>query len=358
MRNRPISIVRSAWAVVLAFGLAAAACGGGETTTTTAAPPTTAAPAVTEAAMTEETTGRSPDEPIRIALVAPSASNDLAFTQSMVDSLGRLAQDYEIDLDVTDGTFIIEDAAVAIRSYAEDGYDIVLAHGSQYGGSLSEIAADFPDTVFAWGTSRDTFGLGNVYSYSVASDQGGYVNGVLAAHMTESGTVGVVGPIEVGDIKAYIDGFVNGVEAADSSVTVNVNYIDSFSDVALAAEAAQAHVEAGADVMTGVSQMTVGATGVANEHGVWWFGAQSDQTPLGEDIVVSSVVYGWDYQLRQIVDELLAGEVSGRVIVADLANGGLRMVYNPGVSVPADARAAADEAEAGLKDGSISTGIE
>ena len=118
----------------MAFGLAAAACGGGETTTTTAAAPTTAAPAVTEAAVTEETTGRSPDEPIRIALVAPSASNDLAFTQSMVDSLGRLAQDYEIDLDVTDGTFIIEDAAVAIRSYAEDGYDIVLAHGSNTAG--------------------------------------------------------------------------------------------------------------------------------------------------------------------------------------------------------------------------------
>lgn len=354
--QKPTGIyTRRAWAAaLLTLALAAAACAGDETVaeespTTTAAAPTTVAPAPTEAAAAD---------PIRIALVAPSASNDLAFTQSMVDSLGRLAQDYEIDLDVTDGTFVIEDAAVAIRSYAEEGYDIVLAHGSQYGGSLSEIAADFPDTVFAWGTSRDTFGLDNVYSYSVASDQGGYVNGVLAAHMTESGTVGVVGPIEVGDIKAYIDGFVNGVEAADSSVTVNVNYIDSFSDVALAAEAAQAHVEAGADVMTGVSQMTVGATGVANDHGVWWFGAQSDQTPLGEDIVVSSVVYGWDYQLRQIVDDMLAGEVSGRVIVADLANGGLRMVYNSGVSVPADARAAADEAEAGLKDGSISTGIE
>ena len=100
-------------------------------------------------------------------MVGPSASNDLAFTQSMVDSLDRLGQDYNIEVDITDGTFVIEDAAVAIRGYAEDGFDIVLAHGSHFGGSLSEIAPDLPDSVFAWGTSRDTFGFTNVYSYSV-----------------------------------------------------------------------------------------------------------------------------------------------------------------------------------------------
>lgn len=313
---------------------------------------------VVTACAEEESTGRSADDPIRIAMVGPSASNDLAFTQSMVDSLNRLAADYNIEVDITDGTFVIEDAAVAIRSYAEDGFDIVLAHGSQFGGSLSEIAPDYPDTYFAWGTSRDTFGLANVYSYSVKSDQGGYINGTMAAHMTESGIIGVVGPIEVGDIKAYVDGFVIGVGSVDPSITVNVNYIDSFSDVALAAEAAQAHIEAGADVLTGVAQMTVGATGVAREHGVLWFGSQSDQTPLGEEIVVASQIYNWDYQLAQIVEDLLAGEMNGRVIVADFSNGGLTMAYNPSFPLDAGVRAAADEVEAGLRDGSISTGIE
>ena len=324
-----------AWAVaLLSLALLAAACGGDD-----------------------DSRGRSADDPFRVALVAPSARNDLAFTQSMFDSLARLSADYNIEIEVTDGTFVIEDAAVAIRSYADDGFDMVIAHGSQYGGSVSEIAQDFPDTVFAWGTSRDTFGLSNVYSYSVASEQGGYVNGVLGARLTESGIIGVVGPIEVGDIKAYIDGFVNGAAATDPSVTVNVNYIDSFSDVALAAEAAQAHVDAGADVMTGVSQMTVGATGVANEHGVYWFGAQSNQTPLGEDIVVASVVYSWEFQLSQILDDMLNGELNGRVIVADLANGGLRMVYNPSVLLSVEDRAAADAAEEGIKAGSISIGV-
>ncbi len=57
-------------------------------------------------------------------------------------------------VDITDGTFVVEDAAAAIRGYAEDGFDLVIAHGSQYGGPLAEIAPDFPDVVVRLGDRR------------------------------------------------------------------------------------------------------------------------------------------------------------------------------------------------------------
>lgn len=345
-----MSIMRKhTWLILLAvLALVAAACGGdddggGDATTTTAAPTDT-----TEAPM----------DPIRIAVVAPSASNDLAFTQSMVDSLDRLGESRDITVDITDGTFVIEDAAIAIRGYAEDGFDLVIAHGSQYGGSVEQIAKDFPETAFAWGTTRDTFGLPNVSAYTVQSDQGAYVMGTLAARLTESKIIGVVGPIEVGDAKLYVDGFKAGVAAEDPSVEVNVVYIDSFSDVAAAAETAQAHLQSGADVMTGTAQMVVGATGVARENGILWFGTQADQTTLGEDIVVASQVYHWEPLFAQILTNLDNGVLGGEVLVATFADGALEMRYNPGVDVPAEDRARADEVEAGITDGSISTGLE
>ncbi|MEZ4607035.1 MAG: BMP family ABC transporter substrate-binding protein [Deinococcales bacterium] len=95
---------------------------------------------------------------------------------------------------VADGMFIVDDAASAIRDWASEGYNLIIAHGSQYGTSLQEIAPDFPDTSFAWGTAGDTFGLDNVYAYEAHSKQGGYINGVLAATSPESGVIGVVGP--------------------------------------------------------------------------------------------------------------------------------------------------------------------
>jgi basic membrane protein A len=254
---------------------------------------------------------------------------------------------------ITDNTFNIDDAAAAIRDYASQGFDLVIAHGSQYGGSLEEIAPDFPDTSFAWGTAADTFGLDNVFAYEAASNEGGYVMGVIGAALSTSKIVGIVGPVEVGDAKLYVDGFKMGAESGGA--TVNINYTGSFSDVALASEAAQAHAAAGADVMSGTAQMVVGAIGVADDQGILWFGTQANQASLAPDIVVASQVYKWEVVLREILDLIDEGTLGGSTFEINLENGGEVIEYNDAYDLPADVKALADDAIAGIEDGSITT---
>ena len=323
-------------ALVLAFALIVAACGGDDEDTTTTAG------------------GDATGEPFRIAIVAPSASNDLAFSQSIVDAVEVIsAERGNVEVNVTDGTFVVEDAAAAIRDYASQGFDLVIAHGSQYGGSLELIAPDFPDTSFAWGTAADTFGLDNVFAYEAASDEGGYVMGVLGAALSMSKTIGVVGPVEVGDAKLYVDGFKLGAESGGASV--NINYTGSFSDVALASEAAQAHAAAGADVMSGTAQMVVGAIGVADDQGILWFGTQANQASLAPDIVVASQVYKWEVVLRQILDLIDDGTLGGTIFEINLENEGEVIEYNDAYDLPADVKTLADDTVAGIIDGSITT---
>jgi basic membrane lipoprotein Med (substrate-binding protein (PBP1-ABC) superfamily) len=314
---------------------------------------------VEEETVTEEVT---PAEPFRVAVVMPSAINDLAFSQSMYDSLLLIqsemgAENFEIVY--SENMFVVDDAAAALRDYASQGYDLVIAHGSQYGSSLVEIAPDFPETSFAHGTTVDTFvdqGVTNVFAYEARSEQGGYVNGVLAAALSESGVLGVVGPIETGDAKLYVDGFALGAQATNPDVQVNINYIGSFSDVALASEAAQTHVNAGADVMTGSAQMVVGAIGVAETNNVLWFGTQSNQTSLAPSVVVANQVYHWEVVLHEIISKINAGMLGGESFALTLANGGLVIEYNADYAVPEDALAQANAAEAGIIDGSIVIG--
>ncbi len=327
-----------------ALALTLAACSS--TTTTSEATGTTGVSA-------EETTTTVAAEPFRVAVVAPSASNDLAFTQSIIDAVGTFE---DVEVAVTDNTFVVEDAAAAIRDYAEQGYDLVIAHGSQYGASVGEIAPEYPDVSFAWGTAADTFDLPNVFSYEAASDEGGYVMGAMAARLSKSGVLGVVGPIEVGDAKLYVDGFRNGALAEKPDVAVNVNYIGSFSDVALASEAARSLISAGADVLTGTAQMTVGAIGVAAESGSLWFGTQSNQTSVAPEVVVANQVYHWEVVLGDIIDKVKEGTLGGEIYTIDFANGGLVLELNDGYALPDDVKARADEVVAGIVDGSITTG--
>lgn len=329
--------------MLLAVAMLLGACKPAATPEPTAVPQPTAAPA----------------RPFRVAVVMPSKINDLAFSQSMFDALTAIQTEMGADkfeFKYSDNMFVVDDAAAALRDYASQGYDLVIGHGSQYGSSLAEIAPDFPNTSFAWGTTVDTFadkGVKNVFAYEARSEQGGYVNGVVAALLSKSGVIGVVGPIETGDAKLYVDGFRAGVAATKPDVKVNVNWIGSFSDVALASEAAQTHIANGADELTGTAQMVVGAVGVAKDKGVLWFGTQSNQTSLAPTIVVASQVYKWDIVLRQLIDMIKGGTLGGKSFQIDLANQGEVVEFNPDYKLPADVQKAAEDTIKGISDGTI-----
>jgi basic membrane protein A len=314
---------------LLALSMFAAACGGSESATGTATSECGTANAVVKGDKVTD---------LSVAVVAPSDSQDLAFTQSMIDSLTRLG----IEPQVTDGTFQVEVAADAIRGYAEDGINVIIVHGTQYGGSLAEIAPDFPETSFIWGTATSTQGIANIFAYYPEAQQGGYVNGWIASELTGGGAIGVVGPVEAGDAVAYINGFKAGAEANGVS-NVAVTYTGSFSDVALATEAAEALVTVGVEALTGTSQSAVGAVNVADENGIPWFGTQSNQEAWSTDQVVASQVYHWEVILDDMFEMIEEGTLGGEAMSLTLENGGLLVEINGCFNLDSDIESGAQD---------------
>lgn len=303
------------------------------------------------------------DGPYRIAIVMPSATTDLAWSQSIFDALlaiqAEMGGEEAVEISFSEGMFNVTDAAAALRDYAADGNHLVIAHGTQFGSSLFELAPDFPETSFAYGTAVETGaddGIENIFAYEARAEQGGYVNGVLAASLSESGVIGVVGPVEAGDAKLYIDGFVAGAVATNPDAVVNISYTGSFGDTALAAEAAKVHIDAGADVLTGSAQQVVGAVGVAKEAGVPWLGTQSDQSPLAPEVVVASQLYDWIPTVMDMIEKNKAGEMGGTAYKLTIENGGLTMVYADGTAE--DAVATAETATAAIAAGEIEVEVE
>ncbi len=321
-------------------------------------------PALLLAACAAPAATPAPAKAFRVAVVMPSAVNDLAFSQSMYDSLVAVQKDMggkdKFDFAYSDNMFNVPDAAAALRDYASKGYDLIIAHGSQYGASLADIAPDFKNTAFAWGTAVDTFeskGVKNISAYTVASDQGGYVEGVIAAKLSKSGTVGAIGPVPAGDGKLTIDGFVAGAKATNPNIKAQTQFTNDFSNAALMSQAAQTMVAAGADVLTGTSQAVVGAIAVAKDKNVLWFGNQSAQTSLAPKVVVANQVYDWTPFLKQLIDNKNKGVLGGQVMIGTLKNKVLVIQYNPDYALPADVKALADKTVQGLSDGTIQTGV-
>jgi basic membrane protein A len=295
----------------------------------------------------------SPTTTLKVALVAPSAVNDLAFTQSMVSALESLKTSYNLQISISDNEYVVSDAANLIRQYAAQGYNLVIAHGSQYGSILEALAPKFRKVSFAWGTAGSTFRQPNIYAYQANSNEGGYVQGYMAGMLSKSHVIGVIGPIDVGDAQLYVDGFKAGVLAQDPKATVHVSFTGSFSDVSLMASAAKAYVADGADVLTGSSQSVVGAIGIAKADKVAWFGTQWSQASLAPSEVVSSQIYNWAPVLEQIITGIRAGKLGGATYTISLGNNGEKIAFNPKYPLPAAVKVAAKKIISEIVDGTL-----
>ena len=298
--------------------------------------------------------------PFRVAVILPSSIDDAAFSQAMYAALLSIQAEWggedKFEIAYSEGMFKVPDASAAIRDYASEGFDLVIVHGAVIGTALPQIAPDFPETSFAWGSGIDTFqsqGVENVFAYEVRAQEGGYVLGTMGALLSESGVLGVNGPIATGDAKLYVDGFVVGAMAARPDATVNVSYTGSFADVSLMAAAAETHIQAGADVITGTSQSAVGAIGVAKDNGAVYLCQQWDQIVLAPEAVPACQIYDFTGVVNDIIETRLAGVMGGKVYNMSFKNGGLTMLYNEGYPLPDDVQAAVDAAIQGIEDGTI-----
>lgn len=294
---------------------------------------------------------------IRIGLVLPSTVDDMAWSQSMVEGLKavqkRLGMD-RVEVAISEKLGRAVDAGAATRQYASQGFDIVIAHGSQYQSVLPEIAKDFPKTTFAYGTGFQT--APNIFAYDPQAQDGGYVLGILAAKMTKSGVIGIVGPVEAGDAVKYNYGFQQGVAKTNPQVKVRIAYTGSFNEIVGAGELAKTHMTAGADILTGSSQQAVGAVrAVAEKPGKYWLSTDMDQSSIGPDTVLASQVYNWEKVVSNIIELRRKGTLGGQVLTLSFADGTLELNYNSKLvsKVPKDVRDAIEKAKKDITSGNL-----
>ena len=225
---------------------------------------------------------------LKVALVAPSATNDLNWTQSIYAALEALKGPEHLKIAVSANEYVTSLAANIIEEYAHQGYNLIIAHGTQYGSAIEQLAPKFPKVSFAWGTAGATFGMANVFAYEAAANEGGYVQGYLAAMMSKPHVLGVCGPIAAADDKLYIDGYSAGAKAAKPSMVVHEVYTGSYSDDTLMESCAKTYVADGVQVLSATTQSAVGALGVARSDNLPFFGNDWSMASLAPHNVVSS----------------------------------------------------------------------
>jgi len=287
---------------------------------------------------------------VRIALIIENTIDDKGWCQAMHDGIteaqqrlpGRIQYSYSEKLPPAD-------AGSAARQYVSQGYHIIIGHGSQYKNFILQMAEEFPNVTFAFGTSPE-IGPANVFTYMPESEETGYLNGIIAGLTTQSNIVGFVGPIDGGDAARYGRGFVLGVQSVNPDARIMVDHAGSFSDFVRSGEIAHFQIRNNADILTGASQQAIGAlraVGEAQYGGryLWWVGQEISQFD-GQAKSIAAAGYNYAAVIEGLVEKLDSGVRGGECIPMNFNNGGFVFEFNNRLSnmAPANVRAKVEEA--------------
>ena len=89
----------------------------------------------------------------KIALVLPGPITDGTFNSAANKGIEAAKAKYDIEVVIRENTDFAQIEEV-LRSYAEEGYDMVIGHGFQFGEPVMNIHADYPKTFFVVNTAQ------------------------------------------------------------------------------------------------------------------------------------------------------------------------------------------------------------
>ena len=182
------------------------------------------------------------------------------------------------------------DIPQVVRGYADDGYELVIGHGFQFGSLFQEIGGDYPKQKFFATTYAPQGAIpSNVMYLDARYFDVGYCLGSLAALMSEKKGVGLVGGGDNPTQQNMMRVFKAGAEATVPGIKAFAVVTGEYNDAAKGRETALTMIGNGADVITHTADLTgIGAIKGAAEAKVHVIGAFSDQTDLAPDLMGTS----------------------------------------------------------------------
>lgn len=248
-------------------------------------------------------------DPIRVAFVYLGPVGDVGWTYAHDQGRAQLEQNIP-----SATTSFIEnipenqaDAERAIRAFAEDGNNVIIATSFGYGPAVLSVAAQYPDIQFIHVSGYQT--AENVSTAFGKIEEPRYVSGYVAGKMSASGKLGYVAALPIPEVIRGINAFTLGVRAANPGATIQVVWTNTWYNPSIERSAAEALLDGGADVIaqhqdTPAPQQAAEAAG---KYGVGYNVDMSSQAPAAN---LTNPVWNWGVYYTQAVQRIQDGSWS------------------------------------------------
>jgi len=290
-------------------------------------------------------------EPLKIGFVYVGPVGDLGWTYQ--HDLGRQAVEAEFG-DAVETSYVESvpegaDAERVMTQMALAGTKLIFTTSFGYMDPTINVAKKFPDVKFEHATGYKR--ADNVSTYSARFYEGRTVIGHIAGNMSKTGVIGYIASFPIPEVVRGINAAYLAAKAVNPDVKLKVIWVFTWFDPGKEADAANALIEQGADVIMQHTDSPAAMT-IAEEKGIYAFGQASDMMQFGPNARLSSIIDDWDPYYISRVKAVL----DGTWVSTDTWDGigpGMTGIGAFSDKIPADVQASAQAIVDGLAAGTM-----
>ncbi len=247
------------------------------------------------------------------------------------------------------------DVERVLRTYADQGFEMIVAHSFSYQDATFTVAEEYPDSNFAWAGGIERMAT-NVADYDQPFYEAAYAIGVVAGHVSETGVLGALYGFDIPVCHSMGEAMLLGAQTVNPDAQLIQTAVGDWIDVAKAKEAALAQAEAGVDFWIECGEgPALGAIEAAKEAGGYVTGYVGDMTENGPDVVLINLIWNLEPMFVQMLADTHAGTFDAPYYRYGVAEDAMQIQFNEALldQIPAEAVEAANQAMADIAAGTI-----
>lgn len=189
------------------------------------------------------------------------------------------------------------------------------------------MCAKFPEVQFRhcgglWSKDKNPMNAGSYFGYI---GMGQYLNGIAAGHATKSRKIGFIAAKPIPQVLLNINSFALGAKSVDPSITTQVIFTGEWSLAVKEAEATNALIDQGIDVVTCHVDGPKVVVETAAGRDAFVCGYHANQSPLAPAKYLTGAEWNWANVYRMFLAKHLAGEPLPNFTRGGIAEGFVKM---------------------------------
>ena len=307
---------------------------------------------------------------IKVGMICIGDENDQGYTYNFIrgseEATKKLAEqginvEWVIKYNLVEG----DPVAVANEELAEDGCAIVFNNSYGQEPAMLSVAPNYPNVQFVGMTNEGSWkdDLDNTHNAFARIHEGRYIAGVAAGmklqEMIDNGditadqaVIGYVGAFSYAEVISGYTAYFLGARSVCPSVTMKVQFVGSWSDATLEANAAQALIDQGCVLISQHSDNTTPAT-TAEKNGVFHTGYNADMVAAAPKASIISTRIDWTNYFVYAISTVANGQNFDKDYCMGLKDGDIAMTsLNESIAAAGTADKIA-EVEKAICDGSL-----